>query len=151
MKRFRFRLQTLLDQRKAREEKLLWELSDLQREELREIERLHGLERILRKARESIEEALSSLCSGGFAILPVVQRDEFAKATRDDIRVQELTIEAVGRRVEAKRVEVVKAMQDRKVLEALKDKQEREYIVSMARQEQNQLDEMATVRYARGM
>ena len=151
MKRFKFRLQTLLDQRKAREERLLWELSDLQREELREIERLHGLERILRKARESIEEALSSLCSGGFGILPVVQRDEFAKATRDDIRVQELTIEAVGRRVEAKRVEVVKAMQDRKVLEALKDKQEREYIVSMARQEQNQLDEMATVRYARGI
>jgi flagellar FliJ protein len=147
MKRFRFRLQTLLDQRRAREEKLLWELSDLQREELREIERLHGLERILREARESIEEALRN----GSTASELVQRDEFAKATRDDIRVQELTIEAVGRRVEAKRVEVVKAMQDRKVLEALKDKQEREYIVSMARQEQNQLDEMATVRYARGM
>jgi len=147
MKRFRFRLQTLLDQRKAREEKLLWELSDLQREEMREIERLHALERILREACESIEEAL---CNGSWAS-ELVRRDEFAKATRDDIRVQELTIEAVGRRVEAKRLEVVKAMQDRKVLEALKDKQEREYIVSMARQEQNQLDEMASVRYARGM
>ena len=147
MKRFRFRLQTLLDQRKAREEKLLWELSDLQREEMREIERLHALERILREACESIEEAL---CNGSWAS-ELVRRDEFAKATRDDIRVQELTIEAVGRRVEAKRLEVVKAMQDRKVLEALKDKQEREYILSMARQEQNQLDEMASVRYARGM
>lgn len=147
MKRFKFRLQTLLDQRKAREEKLLWELGEIRREEAREIERLHALERLLQETRDSTEQAIRDGRPAG----ELVRRDEFVKATRDDIRVQELTVEAVQRRVEAKQAEVVKAMQDRKVLEALRDKQEREYLLAIARQEQNELDEMASVRYARGM
>lgn len=145
MKRFRFRLQTLLDRRKVREEKLLWELGELRREEALEIERLRALERLLAVTCESIEEAIRDNSPAS----DLIRRDEFAKATRDDIRVQELTIEAVGRRVQAKQDEVVKAMQDRKVLETLRDKQEREYLLAIARQEQNQLDDMASTRYAR--
>lgn len=147
MKRFKFRLQTLLDQRLAKEEQLLWELGEIRREEAQEIERLRGLERRLDETCRAMEEALRE----SKPVAEVIQRDEFAKATRDDIRVQELTIEAVRARVEAKRVEVVRAMQDRQVLEALRDKQEREYMLAVAREEQNQLDEMASVRYARGM
>lgn len=147
MKRFKFRLQALLDRRKAREEELLWELGEIRREEARETERLRRLEERLAGAQAAIEEGLRA----NAPIEEIARRDEFAKATRDDIRVQHLTIEAVQKRVEAKRREAVRAMQDRQVLEALRDKQEREYTLTAAREEQNQLDEMASVRYARGM
>lgn len=147
MQRFKFRLQTLLDQRLAREEKLLEELGKVRREEADEIERLHSIEARLEQACQSMEEALR----GGASMARLALHDEYTKATRDDIRVQELTIDAVRARVESKRDEVVKAMQDRKVLEALKEKQEREYMLAAEREELNQLDEMASVRYARGM
>ncbi len=77
--------------------------------------------------------------------------DEYAQALRDDIKVQCLTIEAVRERLEAKRVEVTDAMKARQVIEALRDKQERDYLTAIARAEQGALDEMASVRFARGM
>lgn len=147
MKRFKFRLQTLLDQRKAREDQLLQELGELRREEAAEVERLHMLEVRLKRTIDEIEHAIERSAKAA----EMFRLDEFAKATRDDIRFQELTIEAVRERVEKKRLQVVKAMQDRQVLEALRDKQEREYTLAAAREEQKQLDEMAAVRYARGM
>ena len=145
MQRFKFRLQTLLDQRIAKEEKLLWELGELRREEAQEIANLHGLQHRLDESCNSIEQALRE----NAPMRTVALHDEYAKATRDDIRVQEMTIEAISRRIEVKRIEAVKAMQEKQVLEALRDKQEREYMLATAREEQNQLDEMASVRYAR--
>ncbi|MCE5198759.1 MAG: flagellar export protein FliJ [Armatimonadota bacterium] len=147
MKRYKFRLQSLLDQRKSLEEQLLAELGELRREEAAEVMRLHVLCQRLEIACIEIEDALkrNAQCA------ELAQRDEYAKTLRDDVRVQELTIEAVRERVEAKRQEVVKAMQDRKVLETLRDKQEQEYLQAIARAEQNELDEMSSVRYARGL
>lgn len=147
MKRFKFRLQTLLDQRKAREDQLLQELGELRREEAREVERLHTLESRLMRTMDEIEQAIRRNAKAD----ELFRLDEFVKATRDDIRFQELTIEAVRDRVEKKRQQLVNAMQDRQVLEALRDKQEREYNLAAAREELKQLDEMASVRYARGM
>lgn len=147
MKKFKFRLQTLLDQRIAKEERLLIELGEIRRKEAEEIARLERLRARLVEADKRIERAINE----GEPVENIVRADEYAKSVRDDIKVQELTVEAVRRQVEVKRLEVVKAMQDRQVLEALRDKQEREYIQAMMRAEQNQLDEMASVRFARGM
>ncbi len=147
MKRFKFRLQTLLDQRKAKEEQLLWELADIRRREAQEIENLHGLEKRLDESCRLIEQALRE----NEAMSRVALIDSYTKATRDDIRVQEMTIEAISQRVDEKCIEVVKAMQEKQVLEALRDKQELEHMFAAAREEQNQLDEMASVRYAREM
>lgn len=147
MKKFRFRLQVLLDQRKAKEDQLLGELGEVRREEALEIERLDELNHTLHQAWKAAEEALCA------AIIPeeITRRDEYVKAVRDDIKVQELTLEAVQKRVEKKRIEVVEAVKERKVLESLRDKQEREYLLAYAHAEQNSLDEMASLRYARGM
>ncbi|MCE5314763.1 MAG: flagellar export protein FliJ [Armatimonadota bacterium] len=147
MKRFKFRLQTLLDQRKSVEDILLAELAEVRREEAAEVERLDSLYDRLEAALENLETAMSK----NDPIEEISRLDEYAKATRDDIKVQQLTLEAVRERVEAKRLEVVKAMQDRQVLEALRDKQEAEYLAAVAKAEQNELDEMASLRYARGM
>ena len=147
MKRFKFRLQTLLDRRKSREEQLLAQLGELRREETAEVERLNALCSRLDTAWRDVEEALGR----NAPVEELCRLDEFAKTTRDDINVQKLTLEAAQERVEAKRKELVSAMQERQVLEALRDKQEREYLMTIARAEQNELDEMSSVRYARGM
>jgi flagellar protein FliJ len=146
MKRFRFRLQTALDQRKAKEERLQIELGEILREEAQEAARLADL-------LERLDEAVASVGAALDSNLPaneIAAADEYAKCLRDDVKVQQLTIRAVRSRVEAKRAEVVEAMKERKVLEALRDKQEREHVAAQMRVEQNELDDVASVRYARG-
>lgn len=145
MKKFQFKLQTLLEQRKAKEDRLLGELAELRREEAGELVRLVRLKDELDAARQG----MASAHARSAPVEELAQRDEHMKAKRDDVRLQELTLKAVQDRVEAKRRELVTAMKDRKVLEALRDRQEQEYLRECARAEQNTLDEIASVRYAR--
>lgn len=147
MKRFKFRLQTLLDRRKSIEDRLLAQLGELRQEEAAELKKLNALFDRLEWAWSQSEDALSK----NAPVEELNRLDEYAKTTQDDIKLQQLTLEAVQEKVELKRREVVKAMQDRQVLETLKEKQEQEYLQAIARAEQNELDEMASVRYARGM
>lgn len=147
MKKFRFKLQAVLDQRQSIEDRLLEELAEIRREEVREAARLNVLRDELGRARTSIIAGLTHNVPAD----EMARRDEYAKTKRDDVRVQELTLEAVQARVEAKRVEVVEAMKERKVMEALRDKQESAYLLACARAQQNELDAMASLRYARGM
>ena len=145
MKKFRFKLQTVLDQRQAKEDRLQSELGDIKREEAAEVGRLLCLKDQFHEACDSVEEALDTKASPD----EVARRDEYARAKSDDIKVQELTIEGVRVKVAAKRAEVVEAMQDRQVLESLRDRQERNHVLAQASAEQKLLDEMASVRYAR--
>ena len=145
MKRFRFKLQVLLDQRKAREEQLQIELARVMRDEAREAALLHKLRRDLESACDGIAAALGRSASP----VELARRDEHAKALRDDVKVQGLTLQAVRERVAAKRLEVTEAMKERKVLETLRENQERTYVAEAQRAEQNALDEMASLRYAR--
>lgn len=147
MKKYKFRLQTLLDQRQAKEDKLLRELGLIRQEEVDAALQLSKLEERLQRA----ESAMINMLQNNANTLEISRLDEYQKAIRDDIKLQELTIEAIRKKVEAKRNELVEAMKDRKVLEALRDKQEKEYIQQYLKAEQNEMDEMASVRYARGM
>jgi len=148
MKRFKFRLQTLLEQRLAREEELLRELSILRNEELNELSMLSNLEDRSSRAFENLAEKLN--CK---SIDPreLSRMDDFARGTLDDIEEQKAIIEGVRQRIINKRDEVVDAMKDRKVLDALKEKQETAYKLAGMRAEQKELDEMSSLRYARGM
>ena len=147
MKRFRFKLQAVLEQRKSKEDHLLAELGEIRREEAREAARLIALRQELESARRAIVDGLA----GNAPADELERRDDYAKAKRDDVCVQELTLEAIGERVEAKRAEVVEAMKERKVLEALRDRQEGAYLAECARAEQNEMDAMASLQYAREM
>jgi flagellar FliJ protein len=147
MKKFRFKLQTVLDQRQIKEDQCLAELAKARAEEAAEILKLDGLQKKLEQVCKSIKNALKESLD-----VSVLERwDNYAEAARDDIKVQELTIEAVKEIVEQKRLELVEAMKGRQVLEALRDKQEQQYLKAMAAEEQASLDEMASLRYARSI
>jgi flagellar biosynthesis chaperone FliJ len=162
MRKFQFKLQALLDQRKRREDLLQVELGTIRREEAAELARLADLHAKLRRAMSQLEHLKVGKLQGYSSDpatfkppnLPTFQQcrelDEYAQVVRDDIKVQNLTIEAVHDRLEAKRVEVTEAMRARKVIEALRDKREHDYLTVLARAEQGALDEMASLRYARG-
>ena len=144
---------------------LLAELAEVRCEEAVEVARLGELRMMLKRAWEKVECALRRR-GEAFAGKPcgtsrgdvqmlrpyeVAQMDEYAKSLRDDIKVQLLTLEGVRERVEAKRVELTEAMKQRQVIESLRDRQEQQYIAAAMRAEQNQIDEMSSLRYARGM
>lgn len=148
MKRFKFRLQTLLDQRLAHENELLRELSILRNEEINELSILRSLENRSTRAFDHLSEKLNSANINPQELSRI---DDFARGTLDDIEVQKMTIEEVRKRIIGKRNEVIEAMKERKVLDTLKDKQETAHKLVEARAEQNQLDEMSSLRYARGM
>lgn len=148
MKRFKFRLQTLLDQRQAREEELLRELSAIRSEQQRELTKLQRLQEISDSAYNKLDAML-----GESQIDPVYVRqlEEFARACLDDIDSQNYVLEEISERVRMKMAEVVEAMKQRKVLESLKEKQETEHKLSELQAEQRQLDEISSLRYARGI
>lgn len=147
MKKFVFRLQVLLNHRRDIEQMLLGELALLQNERRLEQQRLNEL----MQAREDSWEALVMLAAHGASPWDLANGDEHCKALGDDIGLQELNLAAADKRVEEKLAEVIEAAKERKVLEQLCDKHRREYELAAARQEQNELDEMASVRYARGV
>ena len=148
MKRFKFRLQTLLEQRLAREEELLRELSILRNEELNELSKLNRLEERSARAFDNLAEKLNATSIDPREISGL---DDFAHGTLDDIEEQNAVIDGLRQRIIDKRDEVVEAMNDRKVLDALKEKQETAYKLAGMRAEQNELDEMSSLRYARGL
>ncbi len=122
MKKFRFRLQMVLNERKAAEDRLQTELGEIRRQEARELERLADLRGRFEEAQFSIMRGLQERARGD----ELERRDIYAKSLRDDAKVQELTLEAVRERAAAKLNELVEAMKARQVLETLRDKQESE-------------------------
>jgi flagellar FliJ protein len=146
VKRFSFRLQSLLDYRRTVEEARLGEFARLQHEEQSELARLVGI----RTAQRDAWETLAGLRATGTDSWELARADEHCKTLGDDLGLQELNLAAARRKVEAKLVEVVEAARERKVLEQLRDKQKSEYELSAAMIEQKELDDMASVRFARG-
>jgi flagellar FliJ protein len=148
VRKFQFKLQTLLDQRKSKENLLQAQLAELLREESQEKACLRKLQIELKHAWQFFDKLTESgdSSAGAFEIC-----DTWAKALRDDIKVQILTIEAIKKRLDEKRDEVAEAMKQRKLIEALRDRKEIEYIAEQARIEQSTLDEIASLAYARRM
>ncbi len=138
MKRFRFRLQRILDIRDQIRDELRQELGRRNQELLHQESILKGLEDELRQLRikqDGIITASELLLTGAYAL-----------------RVQQL-IERQVAKVEEARLAVVEAREkyiqankDAKALEMLKDKKKEEYQQELLHEENNQLDEVATQR-----
>jgi flagellar protein FliJ len=145
MKKFRFKLQTVLDQRQIKEDQYLAELAKARQQEAAEILKLEDLKTKLKQVCKSIENAFKD----NLDISELERWNSYAEATRDDIKVQELTLKTVREIVEQKRQDLVEAMKEKQVLETLRDKQEQQYLKVAATAEQTILDEMASLKYLR--
>lgn len=145
MKRFAFKLQTLLDHRKTIEDIRLMELARLRMGEQELAARLE----VLRAERDRAWQTLFDLVVRGSDVWKLERADEHCRAVGDEVRLQEITLIAARKRVRGKLQEVIEASRDRKLMEQLRDQRRREYEVEAARVEQRELDDMASIRYAR--
>ena len=138
MKRFRFRLQRILDIRDQIRDELRQELGRRNQELTQQESVLRGLEdelRGLQVTQDGIITASELMLTGAYAL-----------------RVQQL-IEGQIVKVEEARLAVVEAREryiqankDAKALEMLKDKKREEYQQELLKEEINQLDEVASQR-----
>jgi flagellar FliJ protein len=142
MQKFKFRLQSVLDHRKAIEDKLLGELGELR---VKEQEELKILDDMVRE-REAI---WTRMAGGEFSPTKLKDVDAYATALGDDIAVQELTLESVRNQIEAKIAEIVEASKERKLIEKLREKHLQEYEQEMLTLEQKVMDDAASVRFSR--
>ena len=138
MKRFVFRLQTVLEHRESIEQRLLGELAALRRAEHLEKVKLEEL----KAAHENACNELSELACSGANPWELSNADDHCQALSDDIKVQQLSVEAAHRANEAKLVEVVDAARNRKILEQLRDKQKLEYETAAAKLDQSEIEEI---------
>ena len=140
MKRFRFRLQRILDIRE--------QIRDEARQELgRRNAELSHEESILR----GLEQELAQLQTQGGGI---VTAGEFQLMGAYAVRVQKLMeqqyvrIEEARKRVIEAQEKYIQANKDARALELLKERKREEYNHEIQREEINQLDEVATQRAA---
>ncbi|MEJ2031751.1 MAG: flagellar FliJ family protein [Deltaproteobacteria bacterium] len=142
---YRFKLETLLDYRRTLEEQaqqtLAKELAvlDAHRRHLAELEeeRLHlGNELESRKKKK-----LSALLFAFY--IEALGRKE------TEVRARRLMIDSQQQAVDRARNELTERVKARKVIERAREKDHQEYIRERRRQEQNENDEQAVLRYGR--
>jgi flagellar FliJ protein len=145
MKKFRFKLETVLNVKEKREEQLKHELL-----------RLNGLkqeqEKILKETKDKRAYIVNEKCgesAGRTDVQTLLFYDQHIEVLLSKI---DNTMEKIGeleRRVETKRAEVVEASREKKVYEKLKEKQFEVFRKMVIFNEQQVLDEVAVSKYNR--
>lgn len=140
MRRFKFSLQTVLDVRRLREEKIQKEFSAIQAERAESLRKVRAYE----EQKEVMRLHQRELRAGKRTT--VVSEDWCMSALSDytvRIMLEARRLQEINVRLEEKRKELIQAQKDRKVLEKLEEKQREDYVNEAAREEQSFLDELA--------
>ena len=146
MKRFRFRLQRLLDLRATREDSLQVELARCVQRCHTESERLDGL---MEQRRYGILDLMGMETNGAEGI-QVQECAAYIAALEDQIERQKALVAAVEAALEAKRAELLEASRDRKVLDRLREVKRDRHCAEINRKEQAAENEIAVTQFARG-
>ena len=80
-------------------------------------------------------------------IMELRYTDRYKHKLKEDINTQNEKIEEINIELDKTREELVQAQMDRKVMEKLKKKDREKYMADRKRKEQNELDEIAIIRY----
>ncbi len=145
MKKFKFRLQVILNMKeKLLEEKLL-ELAKIQRT----LQDARAKQADLENYRSEINDALVAVYQSGNELnLVEIQRyKDFTNKLIVDISNQKVVIKNISKVLELKRNEVNEILKEKKVLEKLKEKQQRMYYLDFERAERKELDDITSSRY----
>lgn len=144
--KFRFNLQTVLEQRERAERSNQLLVAEIERERIGVEQRLRLIQSQIAVSRDDLRRTL-----GGEVLVADVRMQ--AGATLNlEVRARQAALELAGvlRRLEAARAELLKAATGRKAVASLKDKRLAEWKLDLARRESNELDEMTVMRHGRG-
>lgn len=146
MKRFKFRLQRILDLRVAHEQSLQSELAVYLHRCQTEEERLSGLIQQLRYAKLD----LIRLQSVGAQGIELQECAVYIAALEEQVARQRAVVSNAHAAVEAKRAELVEASRERKALDRLREVKQERHRAEETRREQAAANEVAAARFTRG-
>lgn len=158
-RKFRFSLEAVLRQRLAIEEKHQRLVAELERERLALEDKIRGYQRSIMSAKEDLRRRLSSEQraaelerTGGTGVCLSDVRLQANASLHLVVLAQQTVLELAGlhRRLDAARLELLKATTGRKAVELLKTKRHQEWKEEIRRKEDAELDELNVMRHARG-
>lgn len=151
--KFRFSLEAVLRQRIAIEEQHQRRVAELERERLAIEDRIRGFQRSIAGAKEDLRRRLSiKKRSGHGAGVSLSDVKLQANASLHLVaRAQQAVLELAGlhRRLDAARLELIRATTERKAIELLKAKRYQEWRDELKKKEAAALDELNVMRHAR--
>lgn len=145
MRRFQFRLETLLKVRQRQEDQAQLKLFQAQKTLRREQENLASIEAEAVRNRLEWQNALSQNKTIADFIM---YSTYFEQLVRQQKQQEQVIVEAKKQQLEAL-FAFQEALKKRKIVERLKEKKRQQYIHESLIQEQKVLDEMGTMRYQR--
>jgi flagellar export protein FliJ len=154
-RRFKFTLEAVLKQRLALEEQRQLRVAAMERERLALEERIRGYQRSIAGAKNDLRRRLGAEKGAGEGTGGVSLGDVRMQANASlhlVARAQQAVLELAGlhRRIDAARLELLKATTDRKAVELLKERRRREWVDEQRRREDAELDEINVMRHGRG-
>jgi len=142
MAKFIFKLQSVLNLRKQKEDSIKNELAVAIRKLEAERRKLFELENTLEDSvREFNEKAKKT------TVHELIEFNEYLSLLNSRIKSQKENVNNAAKYVDKVREELVKAMKDRKILEKLKDRQYEEFLLERKRLEQKTNDEIVSFNY----
>lgn len=145
MKPFAFKLQTALDiklKEEAMQKEELFKATQIYRQN---VEFLNGLKLKLAE----VYDIVRGIQTRTIDVVEMQNCNDYLPVLNRRIEQQRTFTENARQEMEQVRCKLIETMRDRKVLEKLKGKQYQEYIKECLREEQNRIDEMATIGFVR--
>lgn len=142
MKRFEFRLGSLLRVRSVEEDRRLGEFRRRQKEFLDATEQLSSIS----AERETVMSRLRNLEDGVLPIEEILYNRRYLNKLGNDDQKVRGQLSSFRTRMEQAKCALDRAMRDRKVMERVRERQYRAYLESMRRHETAELDESAHAR-----
>ena len=145
MKKFKFKLQALLDHRRNKEDKKKEELGNLSRtvQDVRDF-----MATLKSRCSVSIVE-LKTLQESGMNIEQITRYREFITALKDDTNKQMEKLSLLMKDVENRRKELVSLSKERKIMEKLRDKEFDKFKKAVLKEEKKLIDDLGISRFIR--
>lgn len=137
MEGYKFSMEKVLNLREKKEKGIVETMGQIQGELSKEQDNLSRLK----------QEGRSMKTRPTMNIMELRYTDRYKHKLKEDINTQNEKIEEINIELDKTREELVQAQMDRKVMEKLKKKDREKYMADRKRNEQNELDEIAIIRY----
>jgi len=145
MRGFKFKLQSVLDQRQKKEDILKKELADKKLLFEKQKILMESLKSKLSDTRQEFRDRQNERLKASEAAAYI----SFFDRIGHEIELQTMKLAELVAEVNRAQERLMEAMKEKKIIEKLRDKQMEEYRTEVNRQEQVFIDEISTVRYRR--
>lgn len=147
MKKFKFRLQSVLNAREKAFEDAQLALAKVQAKLNRQIKHLESLHQKLNHTKKDLESLLTE--GTNIDLSRIKNYQDFMAKLKEDIKNQHKIIADTKIEMEEKKQELIEAMKAKRMLEKLKEKDLKEFNASVERMDLKEIDEIATNRHKR--